>query len=313
MRLVFLGTSAGAPTRERNVTSHALVFDDGRAWLVDCGEGTQHRLLSSELRPGRIDRILVTHVHGDHLFGLPGLLCSLGLHGRTEPLEIVGPVGVREFVETALRVSSSRVGFPLAFTELTGPVDLGERHGVRLSAFPIAHRVECFGYVVREPALRGHFDAARAHALGVPPGPLFGALTRGERVRLADGREIDPSQVMGPPRRGRVAVLLGDTSDPSGLADAALDCDVLVHEATYDEERHAQAVEWGHSTARMAGAFAARVRARLLVITHFSGRFTSGEGDHSVGALVAEARAACPGIDVVAASDGLVVPIPHRD
>jgi len=310
MHVEFLGTSSGAPTPTRNVTSHALVFDDGAVWMLDAGEGTQHRVLRARFGVGRLRRILVTHLHGDHVFGLPGLLCSLSLNGRSTPVELVGPVGLRAFVEHALAASESHLSYPLEWTELAGERDLGTREGIGLSAHPIVHRVPCFGYVVTEPARRGRFDPAKARALRVPEGPAFGRLGRGESIRLDDGRTVEPEDVVGPARAGRKVVLLGDTRDPSGIAEAGAGCDLLVHEATYDTTRHDLAHENGHSTTTMAGAFAARIGARKLVITHFSARYTAGDATPGVAQLLAEARAAAGDRVVEAADDGSIIEMP---
>ncbi len=303
MRLVFLGTSAGAPTRERNVSSVALVHDDGEVWLVDCGEATQHQLLRSPVRPARIRKILLTHLHGDHSFGVPGLLSSIGLHGRQEPVELIAPRGARTFVESALSASGTVLPFALHVLELDGERRFDDPGGRALVACPIVHRIACFGYVIETPPRRGRLDVAAAQAAGVTHGPDLGRLSRGEDVVLADGRLVRSESVVGPARPGLRLCILGDTSDARAIADAARGCEVLVHEATYAEALRAKALEYGHSTAAMAGELARLIGARTLVLTHFSARYTSAGADPSVDTLVAEAAAACPGTHVLAASD----------
>ena len=176
-----------------------------------------------------------------------------------------------------------------------------------MSAHRIAHRVTCYGYDLREDPRPGRFDLESARALGIPEGPLFGRLQAGEAVTLPDGRTINPGAVCAPPRPGRHVVLLGDTSDASGIAAAAHGCDLLVHETTYDGTRDEKATQWGHSTTAMTGAFAHRIAAKRLIITHFSSRYTDGDGDGKgdcgVDQLLAETRAACPGTEVLAAED----------
>jgi ribonuclease Z len=307
VRITFLGTSAGTPTRERNVTAQALQFANGGWWLLDCGEATQHQVMRAGLRAGRCERILITHLHGDHCYGLPGMLSCIGIQGRSETLEVAGPPGLREFLETILRLSEAHLPYPLVITELpaTGGT-LAPLGGWTVSAHPLVHRVTCLGYVLREAPTPGRFHLDRARRIGIPEGPLFAQLQRGEPVRLDDGRIVVSSDVMDPPRRGRIVVLLGDTSDPSGIAEAATGCDVLVCETTYEAAREAKAVEWGHSTSAMTGAFAQRIGARTLLITHFSSRYGAAgvsTGAPTIAELVAETRAACPATQVLAADD----------
>jgi ribonuclease Z len=303
VQLVFLGTSAGAPTRERNVTSQALVFASGDTWLFDCGEATQHQILRTHVRPQRIRKILLTHLHGDHCYGLPGILASMGLHGATEAVEVIAPPGARRFMETALDIAGSSLPFPWTVRELTGETTLQAEDGTRLRAVPIVHRVPCFGYVVETPTRRGKLDPELARARGVTHGPELGRLAHGEDVRLADGRLLRAAEVLGPPRRGARIIILGDTSDASAVVAAGRGCDVLVHEATYAEDLRDKALTYGHSTAQMAGALAQALAARTLILTHFSARYTAPGAVPAVEALVSEARRACPETEVVAAHD----------
>jgi ribonuclease Z len=309
MKLRFLGTSAGTPTRQRNVTAQAVRFDHGALWLLDCGEGTQHRAMAAGLPGSKVERILITHLHGDHCLGLPGFLSWIGIHGRTESVEVVGPRGIDELLHTVLRLTSAELPFPLCITELDEAVDLPALRGWRVLARPIVHRVPCFGYVLVEEDRPGKFHEDRARRLGLPHDAQRMALLRGEPVRLADGTIILPSDVCDPPRRGRRLVLLGDTSDPEGIAAAAKDCDLLVCEATYADDRAAKADQWGHMTAGATGAFAHRIGARRLALTHFSARYTDSRLDQGLDLLLAQARAQAPGVDVVAADDHLEVDI----
>ncbi len=305
MRITFLGTSSGAPTRTRNVTAQALSLDSGGVILLDCGEATQHQLMRSGLRASRIERILITHLHGDHLYGLPGLLACMTIHERSAPVQLVGPLGIREFVATVLRISQTGLSFPLDIVELEAGRPLDPCGELALSAHPLVHRVPCFGYCLAEGPRPGRFDPAKAAALRIPMGPLFGRLQAGESITLDDGVSVQPAQVLSPPRPGRRVVLLGDTEDASGIAAAAHGCDVLVREVTYDAGRTDKARQWGHSTSAMTGGFAAEVGARVLIITHFSSRYTDGaSGDQlTVADLVAETAQHCPGTRVLAADD----------
>jgi ribonuclease Z len=314
VQLTFLGTSAGIPTRERGLSALALRTDAGALWLVDCGEGTQQRMLAAGLRLARVSRVLLTHLHGDHCFGLPGLLATAGVLGRREPIEVAGPVGLRAWLDATLAATHTHLPYPLAPTELVP----GETHGLEssdglaLEAHPLVHRAPCFAFLVREPARRGALDPARARALGVPEGPLLGRLAAGERVTLADGREVAPDAVLGPGRPGRVLALCGDSEDSSALADRARGADVLVHECTFDASLAEKARRWSHSTTDDVAALARAVAPRLLVLTHFSTRYTVPGARPDVEALRAAVAAGCPGTPVVAAHDGLVIDVAPR-
>ena len=193
MELIFLGTSAGVPTRTRNVTAILLNLQhptQAGLWLFDCGEGTQHQMLHTAFNPGKLDRIFISHLHGDHLFGLPGLLCSRSMSGIVQPLTIYGPKGIREFVETALRISGSWTDYPLEIVEITAGeiVDDGLR---KVTAYPMEHPLECYGYRIEEHDKPGALNAQALKDAGVQPGPLFQDLKKGKTVTLEDGRQIN--------------------------------------------------------------------------------------------------------------------------
>ncbi len=313
MRLVLLGTSAGVPTRERGLSAAALQLG-GRAWLVDCGEGTQRQMLRTGLRPTRIDRILITHLHGDHCWGLPGLLASIGMHGRSDPIEVAGPEGLREWLETTLRISATRLPYRLELKELGARGGtLADRDGIRVEAWPLRHRVSSFAWVVREPSRRGSLDVARAVRLGVPKGPLLGRLAEEKAVVLDEGRRVEPDEVLGPERPGRVAVLCGDSADSRILASTAPECDLLVHECTFAPEEADRARLTGHSSGRDVIELARAVRPRILVLTHWSPRHTTSHGSRPTEDLCREIADALPGIRVIAGRDGLELDVPARE
>lgn len=316
--MTFLGTASGTPTRTRNVAALALAFDSGAIWLMDCGEATQHQFMRAGLRASRVERILITHLHGDHCYGLPGMLSCMAIQGRQHPVEVVGPLGIGELLETVLRLSSAILPFPLVITELTSgrTLDSGSTSDWGVEAIPIEHRLPCFGFVLREPAQPGRFHPERARALGVPEGRLFGTLQQGQTVVLNDGRVIAPAQVSDPPRPGRHVVVLGDTCDAAATTDAAQGCDLLVREVTYDTSRRSKAAQWGHSTSEMSGRFAAEVAAKVLIITHFSARYTddsAASGNASVQHLIEETAHFCPGTTVLAAEDLWSYAVPARE
>jgi ribonuclease Z len=309
MELTFLGTSSAMPTRQRNLPAIALRLPERRElWLFDCGEATQHRLLVSPLRPPQISRIFVTHLHGDHVYGLPGLLTSLGLLGAERPLEVYGPAGLGELIDTALRVSHSHCAFPIRVHELR-PGPLFADGELAVSCAALDHGIPCFGFRVVEAPRPGRFDVEAATALGVPAGPLFGALKGGATVELPDGRRIDGHALTAAPVPGRVLALCGDSRPCAAAIELARDADLLVHEATFGDVHAAMAAERGHATAAQAAAVAREAGARWLLLTHFSARYQAG-GPAGVEDLLREARAVFPATD--AAHDLLTVAVPRR-
>jgi ribonuclease Z len=279
VHIVFLGTSSGTPSRERNVSSLAVVMD-GATLLFDCGEGTQHRILQSEhVRLGAIDAVFISHVHGDHTYGLPGLLATMSMNNRRRPLDVYGPDGVREYLTSALALTQHHPIFDIRFPPLPRRAD-----GYTVTALPLEHVIECFGFCVIEDDRPGKFDAAKARALGIPPGPIYGELQRSG----------DP-RVCGPARRGRRIAFCTDTRPCANAIELARGADVLIHESTYGSELEREAHERFHSTAAQAARIAAEARARKLILTHFSTRY--GE----VAPLVEEACAIFP--DTAAAAD----------
>lgn len=275
MELTFLGTSAGVPTRTRNMTSIVLNLQQPTAaemWLFDCGEGTQHQFLNTPFHPGKLNKIFITHLHGDHLFGLPGLLCSRSMQGNSLPLTLYGPTGLKEFVETALRLSGSWTDYPLTIVEV-GPGLVFDEGGYRVSAFALDHPVECYGYRIEEHARPGTLDAARLVADGVQPGPLFQRLKQGETVELEDGRLIDGSQYLGPATPGKKLAIFGDTAPCDAALDLARDVDLMVHETTLEQAMAEKANSRGHSSSQQAAALARDAGVRMFIATHFSSRY----------------------------------------
>jgi len=294
IRITLLGTSSASPTLTRNVASLAVILD-GRVLLFDCGEGTQQQLLRSTVRSGSIDAIFITHLHGDHLFGLPGLLATLGLNGRSAPLTIYGPRGLYSFLDAVPYLGNP---YEVSVVEIReGEVMRGD--GYRVIAAPLDHRIECFGFCVIEDDRRGTFDVERARALGVPEGPQFAELHRGKDVTLADGRIVRSADVVGATRRGRRVAYCTDTRPCANAIELAHNAELLIHESTYAADMAAEAHERGHSTTVEAARVAADARCERLLLTHFSSRYVD------VAPLVAEARAVFPATD--AAADFLTV------
>ncbi|MER0123791.1 ribonuclease Z [Streptococcus sp. ZJ93] len=281
MYIQFLGTGAGQPSKARNVSSLALKLLDeiNEVWLFDCGEGTQNQILETSIRPRKVSKIFVTHLHGDHIFGLPGFLSSRSFQGNEEQtdIDIYGPTGIRQFVLTSLKVSGSRLPYRIHFHEFeVNQVDkVLETDKFMVFADQLDHTVPCVGYRVIQKDLEGTLDAEALRAAGVPFGPLFGRVKNGENVVLEDGTEIIASDYVSPPRPGKVVTILGDTRKCHASVRLAVNADVLVHEATYGKGDEAIARKHGHSTNMEAALVAKDAGAKRLLLNHISPRFLS--------------------------------------
>lgn len=276
MQLEFLGTGAGSPGKFRNVTSTALRLLDERneVWLFDVGEGTQHQILRTTLKPRKIAKIFITHLHGDHIFGLPGLLSSRSFQGGDEPLTIYGPVGVRDFVQTALRVSGTHLSYPLKFHEIMKAETVFEDTTFKVSCEPLDHRIACFGYRVEEADHPGELQADRLKALNIPSGPVYGQLKAGKTVTLPDGRTINGQDYIAAPQKGRTVTILGDTRRTPHAVSLAQDADALVHESTFGKDEGKLAHNYYHSTSTQAAQVAQQAGVKQLLLTHISARYT---------------------------------------
>jgi ribonuclease Z len=300
--VVFLGTSGSAPTAQR-APSATLLRRGGERLLFDCGEGTQRQLLRSDVGLVELEELFLTHLHADHFLGLPGMLKTFALRGREVPLTVVGPAGTRELI-AALRRVVGRIPYPLTVVEL-GPGDVLERGDARLHAFHVEHGATSLGYALVESERPGRFDVEASDRLGVPDGPLRGALQRGEDVTLPSGAVVPAEQVVGPARPGRKVVLTGDTAPAPSVVEAAAGADVLVHEATFLADERDRARETQHSTAGEAALVAREAGVRLLALTHLSGRYGAGAAE-------AEARELFPATVVPRDFDVISVPFPER-
>ncbi len=272
LQLVFLGTGSGKPMPNRNVSSMAL-FREGKLFLFDCGEATQIQLTRSDLRPGALEAIFLTHFHGDHVNGLPGLIGSLTLNQRSAPLHIVGPRGLKRWFKCLHDLHILRPGFPVRLHEVTQAGGVLEEHDFHFVAHPLEHRVDVWGYALVEDERPGRFDVERARQLDIPSGPLYGQLQRGEPVVLDDGRTVEPSQVLGPARPGLKIAYCTDTIPCNSALELARDADVLVHESTYPAGDEEKAHQRGHSTAGDAARCAHKAGAKRLILTHISQKY----------------------------------------
>lgn len=273
LTITLLGTAATMPLPERALTV-ALAESGGHGLLFDCGEGTQTAARRAGVNPMRLDAICLTHYHGDHIFGLPGLLQTLGCQGRTKPLTLIGPQGLDELWQ-ALRTLTGPLPYPVRTLVLTdAPLALetlanGWAAGARLIPIRTKHRVKSIGYRLELPRA-GRFDPARAKALGVPV-QQWKLLQRGETITLDNGTAVLPCEVLGAPRRGLSFVFSGDSAPCTGLEQAAQGADLLLCDATYAlPEQEDQAKLYGHSTFGQSAALAARAGAKRLWLTHYS-------------------------------------------
>jgi ribonuclease Z len=302
MRITFLGTAAARPTVGRNVSS-LVVQREGDVMMFDCGEGTQRQMM----RYGTgfaLREIFFTHLHADHFLGVIGLLRTMGLQAREEPIDLWTPRGTEATLKQAVELGVERVPFEVRIVGLDAG-EAVERGQYAVVPFKTQHAGRSLGYAVVEHERLGRFDAAKARELGIPEGPLWGKLHHGEAVEV-DGRTHRAEDVVGPPRPGKRVVYSGDTRPCGPTREAAAGADLLIHEATFAQDEAERAVATGHSTAREAAEVAAQAGALRLCLTHFSPRYAD---DPRV--LEREARAAFP--EVTAAYDGLTLEIPYRE
>ena len=303
LTVTFLGTGAACPSVERNVSGLAL-SREGETLLLDCGEGTQRQMMRYGVGFS-FREIFFTHYHADHMLGLTGLLRTMGLQDRTAPVTLYGPKGAAKILGAALALGVERSRFPVDIVEVQAGDRLA-RAEYDMVTFETDHRVDTIGWAMVEHERLGRFDPERARALGIPEGPLWGKIHKGQSVTLEDGREVAPAELVGPTRAGRTVVYTGDTRPCLSVITASHRADLLIHEATFGTDEQERAGETGHSTAAQAARVAEQAGVRKLVLTHISPRYTRDAPE-----LLAEARAVFP--DVTIAKDGMTIDVPFPD
>jgi len=303
LSLRFLGTSASRPTIERNVSSIAVIRE-GETLMFDCGEGTQRQMMRYGITFALAD-IFFTHMHADHMLGVIGLLRTLALQGRTEAMNLYGPPGSERLLWQAIKLGSEKQHFEIRVFELTPETPL-KRHGYSVIPFAVEHGDRmAIGYQIAEETRLGRFNPDKAREMGIPEGPLWGRIHKGETVSLPDGRTVKPSELVGASRPGRRIVLTGDSRPSEGTITAATGADVLIHEATFATEEAPRALETGHSTAREAAEVAVKAGVKRLVLTHVSARYSRDTSE-----LETEAREVFPA--TVIARDGMEIDVPFE-
>jgi ribonuclease Z len=274
LKIVLLGTSSAVPTLTRGLSSTALIRN-GDVFLFDCGEGTQLQLMRSGVKRSRIHSIFIGHLHGDHLYGIAGLLSTLHLDGREAPLNVFGPEGLRIFLHAAFRTSNLQFTFNLNVQEFPR----GYRGRVLnedefyVDALPLDHSIFCLGWRFQEKDKPGVFNLERAQELEIPRGPLYRKLQHGESITLADGRTITPDMILGPARHGKSVVYCLDTQFSERSIELADKCTALIHETTFGPDAVDMARERKHSTMEDAARVAKEAAATSLIATHFSSRY----------------------------------------
>lgn len=274
MELVFLGTGAGVPAKERNVSSIALhLFQErGTTWLFDCGEATQHQILHTNVKLGKIEKIFITHLHGDHIFGLPGLIGSRSFQGAESKLTVYGPVGIKSFIDISMKISNTHVKYDLEIIEFDEGIIIDDETFV-VEVRKVEHGIDSYGFRIQEKDITGALLVEKLKEIGVRPGPDYAKIKRGENIQLNNGIVIEASDYVGEIQKGRIVTIIGDTRPCSNVEYLSRNADVLVHEATFSASEEKNAYTFYHSTTLDAAKVAQIANVKQLIITHISSRY----------------------------------------
>lgn len=295
MKLTFLGTGAGVPSKERNVSAILLdlLQEKGTTWLFDCGESTQHQILQTTIKPRKIEKIFITHLHGDHIYGLPGFLSSRSFQDGTTPVTIYGPKGIEAFVKTSLEISETHLRYPLYFKEVADGVILDETDFV-VYAKQLQHGILSYGYRIEQKDQPGELLVGKLQEMGISPGPIYQQIKENDVTILQDGRVVHRNDVLGPDKRGSVISIFGDTRYDEQFVEFAKNSDVLVHEATFAKDETTLANDYFHTTTEQAAHLANQAKVKQLLLTHISSRYTGDKAEQ----LRIEAAAIFPDVHI---------------
>lgn len=303
MKIIFLGTGGSLPTKNRGLTSIAI-RRKGECLLFDCGEGTQRQMTQTKISPMKINAILITHFHGDHFLGIPGLVQTLSLMDREKDLGIYGPPGTEEKISALLKIPTYDLKFKIKIQDLQ-PGDEIQKNEYRIKTEENDHSTPGIAYAIIEKQRPGKFYVEKAKELGLEPGPKYSRLQNGESIELSDGTVVDPEQVIGPPRPGRVIVYTGDTRPSQKIREFAEGADVLIHDSTFAADLEEEAQVAGHSTTQGAARIAKEAGVGKLFLVHPSPRYSD------VSELEEEAREIFP--DAVFAEDLMEYEVELKD
>lgn len=295
MEVFFLGTGAGVPAKLRNVTSIVLKLleERGTIWLFDCGEATQHQILHTSIKPSRLEKIFITHLHGDHIYGLPGLLSSRSFQGGETDVTVYGPQGIKEFIETSLKVSGTYLKYSLEIIEINEGIIFEDEQFI-VEAGLLDHGISSYGYRIVEKDLPGTLLADKLQEIGIRPGPIYKQIKNGETVILDDGTVIDPTHFVGPKQKGRIVTILGDTRACESGKRLSLNAHLLIHEATFAQGEERMATDYFHSTTSQAAQIAKEADVKHLCLTHISSRYDYEAAQE----LLTQARSIFPETDM---------------
>ncbi len=309
MEVFFLGTGAGIPAKLRNVTSIALKLleERGSIWLFDCGEATQHQILHTSIKPRRIEKIFITHLHGDHIYGLPGLLSSRSFQGGETELTLYGPKGLREYITVSLSVSQTYLKYPLKVIEIDEGIIFEDEQFI-VETRCLEHGIPSYGYRIIEKDRPGTLLADKLAKAGIKPGPIYKKIKNGENVTTEDGTVIKASEFLGATQKGRIVTILGDTRKCENAAKLAADANLLIHEATFSKGEESLAYDYFHSTTHQAAETAKMAAVKKLCLTHISSRYDREAWKE----LVAEARGIFPNTEISEDFKEITVPVDKK-
>ncbi|MGN8647136.1 ribonuclease Z [Gracilibacillus sp. HCP3S3_G5_1] len=280
MQVHFLGTGAGLPSKNRNVTSVILELlqERNELWMFDCGEATQHQILHTSIKPRKIEKIFITHLHGDHIFGLPGLLSSRSFQGGKNPVIIYGPTGIKQFIEITLSISESKLSYPIIVKELKEGVLFSDDRFI-VSVKKLDHAIDSFGFRIDEKDSPGPLLVDKLKAEGIAPGPIYKQFKENETVELPNGRIVQSKDYIGEPKQGKSIAILGDTRFKKEHVAFVKDVNLLIHEATFSHEQEQLAYDYFHSTTTQAAKIANKANVKKLILTHLSSRYQPDQVD----------------------------------